>query len=682
MILNPKRYNYFIELETADDAPRAPIGDDGRSMMRKYMSKRQRPCDFCRSRKSACRIEGQPPCRLCLLHGRDCTFVEAAKPRKKPADHVGGRFECGSPAASSLIARDASSTVGGSSPVQEALAALSPSAQETASGRALLSPFQPDASLAFADTSLDFLYDLAIDGSEYQFLRRTPHSPAGSMVSAAPPPEARPLAPIVQHVKPANGGASLLDAAGSAFPEIIGLSGDMDPFLLRKYRTDTCGIFKFKQLAVHSVQHAAEYPVQFLISPASIFDHNREETGYVLAAESELRVELEQLVSVDQGNRLIRLYEMLVASQYPIFSAQASPTAESSPPHLLAAVYAMAFPFATYDDKLCIDLAYNSPPYPSLSCIMHRLMAIEAHSPSLAGVQALLLTVSRQTSNPLVSDASYRWSMVGRLVALAVNFGLNLDPTTWSISESQIAQRRRIAYIIYSTDRWLAAALGRPPHIDDANWLVTSLEPTDLVDSGLVSNQWNQLLAHSSLTAVLNTTLSQLYSVRVVQVLARDHQHIASITDGLLIQLATAAGQNQECLATSEQFHDSMMHDVTKLMHIYLHLLILRAAMRPLLRFDGPITEMGIADHEGRLRLRSGFLEPSQYIFHCFHGFPGHAISCLEASPASTIIVYDHTLLAHYYYFVSLHPSTPISGWPEAGESSKQLGWFSPQLGA
>lgn len=230
----------------------------------------------------------------------------------------------------------------------------------------------------------------------------------------------------------------------------------------------------------------------------------------MLAAESELRVELEQLVSVDQGNRLIRLYEKFVASQYPIFSAQASPTAESSPPHLLAAVYAMAFPFATYDDKLCIDLAYNSPPYPSLSCIMHRSMAIEAHSPSLAGVQALLLTVSRQTSNPLVSDASYRWSMVGRLVALAVNFGLNLDPTTWSISESQIAQRRRIAYLIYSTDRWLAAALGRPPHIDDANWLVTSLEPTDLVDSGLVSNQWNQLLAHSSLTAVLNTTLSQL----------------------------------------------------------------------------------------------------------------------------------------------------------------------------
>lgn len=90
--------------------------------------------------------------------------------------------------------------------------------------------------------------------------------------------------------------------------------------------------------------------------------------------------------------------------------------------------------------------------------------------------------------------------------------------------------------------------------------------------------------------------------MRVVQVLARDHQHIASITDGLLTRLATAAGQNQECLATSEQFHDSMMHDVTKLMHIYLHLLILRAAMRPLLRFDGPIAEMGIADHEGRVR--------------------------------------------------------------------------------
>lgn len=41
---------------------------------RRYMSKSQRACDFCRSRKTACRIVNLPPCRLCSQHGCACTF--------------------------------------------------------------------------------------------------------------------------------------------------------------------------------------------------------------------------------------------------------------------------------------------------------------------------------------------------------------------------------------------------------------------------------------------------------------------------------------------------------------------------------------------------------------------------------------------------------------------------------
>jgi hypothetical protein len=52
--------------------------------MRKYMSQRQRLCDFCRLRKSTCWIEGSARYRLYVLHGRDCAFVEAAQPRNRP----------------------------------------------------------------------------------------------------------------------------------------------------------------------------------------------------------------------------------------------------------------------------------------------------------------------------------------------------------------------------------------------------------------------------------------------------------------------------------------------------------------------------------------------------------------------------------------------------------------------
>jgi hypothetical protein len=62
---------------------------------RRYKSKHQRPCDFCRRRRSACRIESVgPPCGLCRAYGKDCTFAEAPPPRSKPiavaADDGGG----------------------------------------------------------------------------------------------------------------------------------------------------------------------------------------------------------------------------------------------------------------------------------------------------------------------------------------------------------------------------------------------------------------------------------------------------------------------------------------------------------------------------------------------------------------------------------------------------------------
>jgi hypothetical protein len=43
---------------------------------RKYRSKRQRPCDLCRSRKTQCKISSfNAACELCMRLERNCTFV-------------------------------------------------------------------------------------------------------------------------------------------------------------------------------------------------------------------------------------------------------------------------------------------------------------------------------------------------------------------------------------------------------------------------------------------------------------------------------------------------------------------------------------------------------------------------------------------------------------------------------
>ncbi|KXT02623.1 hypothetical protein AC579_5444 [Pseudocercospora musae] len=49
-------------------------------------SRRERPCDACRRRKSKCVLQEGRPCVLCEFHKQECTFVENAQPRKRKAD--------------------------------------------------------------------------------------------------------------------------------------------------------------------------------------------------------------------------------------------------------------------------------------------------------------------------------------------------------------------------------------------------------------------------------------------------------------------------------------------------------------------------------------------------------------------------------------------------------------------
>lgn len=59
------------------------------SHARKYRSKRQRPCDLCRQRKTQCKIPGSGgACELCQKLARSCTFVSqpSRRQRYRPPD--------------------------------------------------------------------------------------------------------------------------------------------------------------------------------------------------------------------------------------------------------------------------------------------------------------------------------------------------------------------------------------------------------------------------------------------------------------------------------------------------------------------------------------------------------------------------------------------------------------------
>lgn len=48
----------------------------------------KRSCDFCRKRKTACRIDESPPCFACKTLGRECSFAE--RPPKRRRTITGG----------------------------------------------------------------------------------------------------------------------------------------------------------------------------------------------------------------------------------------------------------------------------------------------------------------------------------------------------------------------------------------------------------------------------------------------------------------------------------------------------------------------------------------------------------------------------------------------------------------
>lgn len=233
--------------------------------MRKYMSKAQRACDSCRARKSACRIDSAPPCRLCHLSGRDCTFEAAPKNTR-------------------------------------ALAA-------TATHVSLNNSTQEPAGLEVTNQQSNVLNSDGVffDQQGYLMLGESPDPSANLWVDQAmidmniqnfnhidPPPN---------DVSMEYPGLPSPSAQGLEMTSIVcGLTGDMDPYLMQRYNFGPDNNFVFKRLAVRSVTQDI-HPVQLLVSNVPDMAEECDPHNH------SFRKQLETLVTPDVGVRLISLYE-------------------------------------------------------------------------------------------------------------------------------------------------------------------------------------------------------------------------------------------------------------------------------------------------------------------------------------------------------------------------------------
>lgn len=268
----PWRSSQFVHLNSRH--PMEPDGgiDAQPVQSRRYMSKSQRACDFCRERKSACRIEGGAPCQLCSYYQRECTFNTGSSGRKRRA----------------LNDVDTGVTL---APLMRPSSATAPAATQP-----------PETNNSELAVQLNVVETLP-NSNDHSMLQESQSEP-----QAIAPPSGDLFDPFGDWFASPN---LLMDGnedfdVSSQLPlqdgRYCGLTGDMDPYLLRLYRFNEHSVFPFKKLTVRSID-AGRLPVQFL---QSIKDES-EITSPVPDTDDASRSELESIVPRVVGVRLILL---------------------------------------------------------------------------------------------------------------------------------------------------------------------------------------------------------------------------------------------------------------------------------------------------------------------------------------------------------------------------------------
>lgn len=257
---------------------------------RRYMSKSQRACDFCRERKSACRIEGGAPCQLCSYYKRQCTFNSSSSARRKRViTNADSNVASVAPSARPDSAGTGLDLGEGGSLISGMQNDPTPPAMDSQTFDATFQSYDIDSFPDLNDSNI--LPDEAQDGSH-----------------AVPQGQGTAFYPFADWI---NSPTQLMDGM-EAFevPENLpvqtgrycGLTGDMDPYLLRLYRFNHQSVFPFKKLTVRSID-AGQLPIQFL---QDIGDDLNTSTS-TTERDGASREELDAIVPRSIGERLISL---------------------------------------------------------------------------------------------------------------------------------------------------------------------------------------------------------------------------------------------------------------------------------------------------------------------------------------------------------------------------------------
>lgn len=249
--------------------PKIESQSEAQDRARAYKSRNKRPCDFCRYKKAACHLDSNPPCELCIRYGKECTFNESPAKRRRPNEER----------RQSDVLLPPSSTFDIS--------------HELLSWEQQMPPFMPPPLHS----------DFSFEPSIYEPLMFEQFDPiqAGLAAPLNDTPQSIPMDCF-------SPGEPSLDAQTHSNAQVVGLSGEQDPYLLRHYRFDGNNEFISRQIRVRRVGENKNVPVHFMIQHNKLASKAQPAEGPSNA--DTWRRELKEMVNDEHGKRLIQLYVM------------------------------------------------------------------------------------------------------------------------------------------------------------------------------------------------------------------------------------------------------------------------------------------------------------------------------------------------------------------------------------
>ncbi|KAF4990007.1 hypothetical protein FDECE_14522 [Fusarium decemcellulare] len=306
----------------------------------------------------------------------------------------------------------------------------------------------------------------------------------------------------------------------------VGNSSDQDVYLLRHLPFDETNSFGRTNWRVWKIFADERAPAYFTASIV-IFPWGSSLT-WMQSYPNTLLDAKDDIYDLDQVNAMVNpyqphllgLYYKYVHPSLPILvpreHIEASIAAGTIPASLVASIYSSAIPFWHRSSELTdVTPIARSP----LCDLIFRAVNLEARTPSLQTIQAMLLYMQllpvyiREPNHPGF------WALTCQLVGLAQEVGLHIDPANWNIRSSERHLRRILWWAVYMHDKWLAHWLGRPSHIDDRQFSVQPLTVDDFQEVAAqpmdvhLSNSTTAFVMLTRLTTVLSSVMDNFYTI-------------------------------------------------------------------------------------------------------------------------------------------------------------------------